>query len=57
MAAFPDMLRTDRERRGFTVGQAAWRVGVKPAEYLEIEAGTRSPTWETWDGSRWRTRS
>jgi hypothetical protein len=25
MAAFPDLLKHDRERRGFTVCQAAWR--------------------------------
>ncbi len=40
MAALPEMLQTDRERRGFTVGQAAWRVGVKPEEYRELKAGT-----------------
>jgi hypothetical protein len=36
MEAFPDMPRTDRKRRGFTIGQAAWRVGVKPSEYREL---------------------
>jgi hypothetical protein len=49
MAAFPDMLLTDRERRGFTVGQVAWRVGLKPQEYPELEAGIRSPDFDTWD--------
>ncbi len=49
MAALPNMLRTDRERRGFTVGQAAWRIGVKPEEYRELEAGTLSPTFGAWD--------
>jgi hypothetical protein len=43
VAAFPDLLRRDRERRGFTVGQVAWRLGVKPQEYRELEAGERFP--------------
>jgi transcriptional regulator with XRE-family HTH domain len=49
MAAFPGLLRADRERRGFTIGQVAWRLGVKPQEYRGLEAGTRSPDFETWD--------
>jgi transcriptional regulator with XRE-family HTH domain len=49
VAAFPDLLRTDRERQGFTIGQVAWRLGVKPQEYRELEAGTRSSDFETWD--------
>jgi len=48
-AAFPKMLRTDRERNGFTVGQVAWRIGVTPEEYRDLEAGTRWPSFETWD--------
>jgi hypothetical protein len=28
---------------------AAWRLGVSVREYLELEAGARSPTFETWD--------
>jgi hypothetical protein len=43
------MLRRDRERNGFTVGQVAWRVGLTPQEYRELEAGTRWPAWEAWD--------
>jgi DNA-binding XRE family transcriptional regulator len=49
VAAFPDLLRNDRERRGFTSGQVAWRLGVKPQEYRELEAGKRMPDFETWD--------
>jgi hypothetical protein len=49
VAAFPDLLRNDRERRGFTVGQIASRLGVKPQEYRELEAGSRIPHFETWD--------
>jgi len=30
-AAFPKMLRTDRERNGFTVGQIAWLEGPEGA--------------------------
>ncbi len=49
MASFPDMLAEDRQQAGFTVGQVAWRIGVTPAAYRELEAGTRSPTFDTWD--------
>jgi transcriptional regulator with XRE-family HTH domain len=49
MAAFPGLLRSDRERHGFTIDQVAWRLGVKPQEYRELEAGTRSPDFDTWD--------
>lgn len=31
------------------MGQVAWRLGVSVREYREIEAGERSPDWETWD--------
>ncbi len=31
------------------MGQVAWRLGVSVREYREIEAGERSPYWETWD--------
>jgi transcriptional regulator with XRE-family HTH domain len=46
---FSDMLERDRRRRGFTVGQIAWRLGVTPREYRELEAGTSLPTFATWD--------
>ena len=28
---------------------AAWRLGVSVREYRELEAGLRSPSFETWD--------
>ncbi len=46
---FGDMLRRDRERWGFSVAQAAWRFGVTPSEYREIEAGERWPSFDTYD--------
>lgn len=49
MAMFPGMLEQDRRRRGFTVGQVAWRIGVSPQKYRELEAGTSLPTFDTWD--------
>jgi hypothetical protein len=49
MAALPSMLAEDRRRAGWSVGQAAWRLDVSPGEYRELEAGTRSPSFETWD--------
>jgi transcriptional regulator with XRE-family HTH domain len=42
-------LRADRERSGLTVEQAAWRLGMTVPEYRELEAGARSPSFETWD--------
>jgi DNA-binding XRE family transcriptional regulator len=49
MTMFGDMLERDRKRWGLSVGQAAWRFGVNPAVYREIEAGTRWPSFETYD--------
>jgi predicted transcriptional regulator len=46
---FGDMLRRDRERWGFSVGQAAWRFGVSPKEYRELEAGTSWASFDTYD--------
>jgi DNA-binding XRE family transcriptional regulator len=49
MAALPKLLEQDRKRAGWSVGQAAWRLGVSVREYRGLEAGARSPNWETWD--------
>ena len=49
LAAFPAMLERDRKREGLRVCRAAWLVCVSVREYREIEAGERSPTFETWD--------
>jgi predicted transcriptional regulator len=48
----PTMLEHDRRRSGWSVGQAAWRLGVGVREYRELEAGDRSPNWETFDRIR-----
>ena len=45
----PTMLEHDRRRAGWSVGQAAWRLGVSVREYRELKAGTRTPEWETFD--------
>jgi hypothetical protein len=37
------------EAGGLVVGQAAWRLGISVRDYLELEAGARSPTFETWE--------
>ena len=34
---------------GWSVGQAAWRLGVSLREYRELNAGARSLTFETWN--------
>lgn len=49
MAMLPAMLEHDRTRAGWSVAQAAWRLGVTVREYRELEAGERSPSFETWD--------
>jgi predicted transcriptional regulator len=49
VAALPTMLEEDRRRAGWSVGQAAWRLDVSVREYRELEAGDRTPTFETWD--------
>jgi hypothetical protein len=48
-AAFLNLLKKDHERRGFTIGQVAWRLGVKPREYRELEVGRRFQDFDTWD--------
>jgi Helix-turn-helix domain len=45
----PRMLEEDPKRAGWSVGQAAWRLGVTVREYREIEAGARTPSFGTWD--------
>jgi DNA-binding XRE family transcriptional regulator len=43
------MLAEDRKRAGWSVEQAARRLGVSAAIYRELEAGDRTPAWETWE--------
>ena len=43
------MLEHDRKQAGWSVGQAAWRLGVSVREYRELEAGKRSPSFEICD--------
>ena len=47
VAMFRRMLEEDRRRAGWSVGQAAWRLGITVREYREIEPGERWPNWET----------
>lgn len=49
VAAFRSMLAEDRRRRGFTIGQVAWRLGITPDRYRALEAGEAIPDFETWD--------
>lgn len=49
VAMFGQMLRRDRERSGLSIARASWLVGVTPREYKELEAGTRAPSFETYD--------
>ncbi len=45
----PKMLEDDRRQAGWSVVQEAWRLGITVREYRELEAGARSPSFETWD--------
>jgi hypothetical protein len=38
-----------RRRRGFTVGQVAWRLGISPNVYRSLEAGEPIHDFDTWD--------
>lgn len=49
MTMFSDLLERDRKRTGLTIGRAAWRLGVKPREYVELESGDRWPGFDTYD--------
>jgi predicted transcriptional regulator len=48
-AMFRKMIEEDRRRGGWSIGQVAWRLGISVREYRELEAGKRSPSFETWD--------
>ena len=39
----PGMLEHDRKQAGWSVGQAAWRLGITVREYREIAAGEHWP--------------
>jgi hypothetical protein len=43
------LLEHDRKQAGWSVGRAAWELGVSIRAYRELEAGTRWPNWETFD--------
>jgi DNA-binding XRE family transcriptional regulator len=45
----PTMLADDRRRAGWPVEQAARHLRVSARTYRELEAGDRSPNFETWD--------
>jgi hypothetical protein len=47
MAELPGMLEHDRKQAGWSVGRAAWELGVSIREYRQLEAGTRSPSFGT----------
>jgi transcriptional regulator with XRE-family HTH domain len=49
VAMFPDVLAEDRRRRGFTVGQVAYRLGISPREYRSLESGEPIHDFDTWD--------
>jgi predicted transcriptional regulator len=48
-AMLGQMLRHDREQSRLSIARASWLMGVSPREYRELEAGARSPSFETWD--------
>jgi transcriptional regulator with XRE-family HTH domain len=48
VAMFRKMLEQSRKRAGWSLGQAAGRLGVSVREYRELEAGARTPSFDTW---------
>jgi transcriptional regulator with XRE-family HTH domain len=42
------MLEDDRKRAGWSIGQAAGRLGVSIRAYRELQAGVRFPSSKTW---------
>ena len=49
LAAYPGMMQRARNCEGLRVCRPAWPLGISVREYRELEAGTRYPTFETWD--------
>jgi hypothetical protein len=49
VAMLPKMLEHDRKQAGWSMWQAAWRLGASIREYRELEADERWPNFETWD--------
>jgi transcriptional regulator with XRE-family HTH domain len=45
----PKILADDRRRAGWSVARAAYELGVPIRVYRELEAGVRSPSFETSD--------
>jgi hypothetical protein len=52
VAAFPKMLRKDRQQAGLNVERATWRLRISHQEYRELETGERTPTFEISDLQR-----
>jgi hypothetical protein len=48
LATYPGMMQRCRKREGLRECRA-WLIGVSVREYRELEAGERTPTFETWD--------
>ena len=49
MSQMASFLERDRVRFGFTVGQAAYRLGLTPAQYRALLEDPQRMTWDTWD--------
>jgi plasmid maintenance system antidote protein VapI len=50
LAAYPAMMRRDRERLGLRECRAAWLLGVTVRQYRQLEAGEQGEiTADVWD--------
>jgi plasmid maintenance system antidote protein VapI len=49
LAAYPGMMRRDREGLGLRECRAAWLLGLTVREYRALEAGDASITPDLWD--------
>jgi hypothetical protein len=49
LAAYPGMMRRDRQRLGLRECRAAWLLGLTVCEYRALEAGYAAITSDLWE--------
>lgn len=49
LAAYPAMMRRDRERLGLRECRAAWLLGLTVREYRALEDGGAAMTFDLWE--------
>ena len=49
---FGSLFKESREERGLSLSQAAWRIGISPAELRRIEDGKPLVSYAVWERIR-----